>query len=97
MSHVHVPSHSWHWPWLEQLEGHGSGGFVDKIVNVNRLRAYKTRSEPASTDPVLDPDVAALCQDPRGGTWWEVDDVVAWDEKNAFDGVVFLLDARGPR
>ena len=44
---------------------------------MNRLRAYKTRSEPASTDPVSDPDVAALCQDPRGGTWWEVEDVVA--------------------
>ena len=60
-----------------ELELDGRFRFIDKIVNVNRLRAYKTRSEPASTDPVLDPDVAALCQDPRGGTWWEVDDVVA--------------------
>ena len=60
-----------------ELELDGRFRFVDKIVNVDRLRAYKTRSGPASTDPVLDPGVAALCQDPRGGTWWEVDDVVA--------------------
>ena len=24
-----------------------------------------------------DPSVAALCEDPRGGSWWEVEDVVA--------------------
>jgi hypothetical protein len=60
-----------------ELEIDGRFRFIDKIVNVDRLRAYKTRNGPASTDPVLDPDVAALCQDPRGGTWWEVEDVVA--------------------
>ena len=51
--------------------------FVDKVVNVDRLRGYRERDGSAGTVLEADPSVAALCEDPRGGSWWEVEDVVA--------------------
>ena len=51
-------------------------GLVDPVVNVNRLRPYRrlpSRLGPSEED--VQPE--ALVVDPRGGTWWEVEDVVA--------------------
>ena len=45
-------------------------------MNVDRLRAYKSRKGTGADILAADPATEALCQDPRGGTWWEVEDVV---------------------
>ena len=60
-----------------ELEIDGRFHLIDPIVHVERLRPYRSRDSVA--DPVLaSEDVAqALASDPRGGTWWEVEDVVA--------------------
>jgi len=51
-------------------------GLVDPVVNVNRLRPYRRR--PSRLGPSEeDAQPEALVVDPRGGTWWEVEDVVA--------------------
>ena len=51
-------------------------GLIDPVVNVNRLRPYKRR--PLRLGPSEeDVQPEALAVDPRGGTWWEVEDVVA--------------------
>ncbi len=51
-------------------------GLIDTVVNVHRLRPYKQR--PTDLGPSEeDSQPEALIVDPRGGTWWEVDDVVA--------------------
>lgn len=60
-----------------ELEIDGRFHLIDPLVHVERLRPYRSRDSVA--DPVLaSEDVAqALASDPRGGTWWEVEDVVA--------------------
>jgi hypothetical protein len=51
-------------------------GLIDTVVNVDRLRPYKRR--PPQLGPSEEDDQPeALVVDPRGGTWWEVEDVVA--------------------
>jgi transposase InsO family protein len=51
-------------------------GLIDTVVNVDRLRPYKQR--PPDLGPSEeDAQPEALILDPRGGTWWEVEDVVA--------------------
>ena len=51
-------------------------GLIDTVVNVDRLRPYKQR--PPDLGPSEeDAQPEALIVDPRGGTWWEVEDVVA--------------------
>ena len=50
--------------------------FIVKIINIERLRPYKTRvglTEAAGAPSMVE----ALAIDPRGGTWWEVEDVVS--------------------
>ena len=51
-------------------------GLIDTVVNVDRLRPYKRRpSQLGSSEEDDQPE--ALVVDPRGGTWWEVEDVMA--------------------
>ena len=51
-------------------------GLIDTVVNVDRLRPYKRR--PPQLGPSEEDDrPEALVVDPRGGAWWEVEDVVA--------------------
>jgi len=51
-------------------------GLIDTVVNVDRLRPYKQR--PPDLGPSEeDAQPEALIVDPRGGTGWEVEDVVA--------------------
>ena len=51
-------------------------GLVDPVVNVNRLRPYRRR--PSRLGPSEeDAQPGTLVVDPRVGTWWEVEDVVA--------------------
>lgn len=70
---------------IVRLGGHGNVElavkgrfrFIDKVVNVDRLRGYRTREGSSGSGATQDPSVEALCQDPRGGSWWEVEDVAA--------------------
>ena len=61
---------------VEDMSPFGRFKFIDKIINIERLRPYKTRVGPtkAAGAPSM---VEALAIDPRGGTWWEVEDVVS--------------------
>ena len=81
-----------------ELELDGRFRFVDRIVNVDRLRAYKTRWGTGADILAADPTTEALCQDPRGGTWWEVEDVVATRNgktKNGRRQVQYLVRYKG--
>ena len=51
-------------------------GLIDPVVNVDRLRPYRRRP-PRLGPSEEDAQPEALVVDPRGGTWWEVEDVVA--------------------
>jgi hypothetical protein len=51
-------------------------GLIDTVVNVDRLRPYKQRP-PQLGSSEKDDQPEALVVDPRGGTWWEVEDVMA--------------------
>jgi hypothetical protein len=50
---------------------------IDPVINVERLRPYKGRAGYQGNDILSEEVVQALADDPRGGTWWEVEDVVA--------------------
>jgi hypothetical protein len=81
-----------------ELELDGRFRFIDRIVNVDRLRAYKTRWGTGADILAADPTTEALCQDPRGGTWWEVEDVVATRNgktKNGRRQVQYLVRYKG--
>lgn len=60
-----------------ELELDGRFRFIDPVVHVERVRPYRSRD--LVEEPVFaSGEVAqALATDPRGGTWWEVEDVVA--------------------
>ena len=49
---------------------------IDTVVNVDRLRPYKRRP-PQLGSSEEDDQPEALVIDPRGDTWWEVEDVMA--------------------
>ena len=51
-------------------------GLIDTVVNIDRLRPYKRRP-PQLGSSEEDDQPEALVIDPRGGTWWEVEDVMA--------------------
>ena len=54
---------------------HSRFGLIDLVVNVNRLRPYRRR--PSRLGPSEeDAQPESLVVDPRGCTWWEVEDVV---------------------
>ena len=60
-----------------ELELDGRFRFIDPVVHVERVRPYRSRD--LVEEPVFASDeiAQALATDPRGGTWWEVEDVVA--------------------
>ena len=62
---------------LEDMSPHGRFRFIDKTVNIDRLRPYRCRDDGAATSSPAGSSVEALAVDPRGGTWWEVEDVVS--------------------
>ena len=69
-------------------------GLIDAVVNVERLRQYKRR--PAHLGPTEDAQQPeALVEDPRGGTWWEVEDVVAHRGRRGKQGRRFLVRYKG--
>ena len=50
-------------------------GLIDTIANIDRQRPYKRR--PLHLGPPEEDDQPeALVVDPRGGTWWEVEDAM---------------------
>ena len=51
-------------------------GLIDNVVNIDHLRPYK-RQPPqlGSSEEGDQPDALVIA--PRGGTWWEVEDVMA--------------------
>ncbi|MFN9898395.1 MAG: hypothetical protein ACK55Z_06270, partial [bacterium] len=51
-------------------------GLIDPVVNVDRLRPYRRRP-PRLGPSEEDAQPEALVVDPRGGTWWKVEDGVA--------------------
>ena len=59
-----------------QIPPHTRFGLIDTVVNIDSLRPYK-RQPPhlGSSEEDDQPEVFVL--DPRGGTWWEVEDVMA--------------------
>lgn len=61
---------------VEDMSPFGRFRFIDKVINIERLRPYKTRvgHTKAAGAPSM---VEALAIDPRGGAWWEVEDVVS--------------------
>ena len=50
---------------------------IDPVVNVERVRPYYERKKGAMTSTLEDGGPVAIMEDPRGGSWWEVEDVVA--------------------
>ena len=50
---------------------------IDPVVNVERVRPYYERKRGAMTATLEDGGPVAIMEDPRGGSWWEVEDVVA--------------------
>ena len=50
---------------------------IDPVVNVERVRPYYERKRGAMTATLEDGGPVAILEDPRGGSWWEVEDVVA--------------------
>ncbi len=50
---------------------------IDPVVNVERLRPYRQRRPGAMADAFETEGPVAIMEDPRGGSWWEVEDVVA--------------------
>ena len=65
---------------------------IDPVVNVDRLRPYHRRPKHLGPSEE-DEQPVALIEDPRGGTWWEVEDVVSHlDRKN---GRRFLVRYKG--
>ena len=65
-------------------------GLIDAVVNVERLRPYKRRpAHLGPTEEAQQPE--ALVEDPRGGTWWEVEDVVAHRGRRGKPGRRFLV------
>jgi hypothetical protein len=51
-------------------------GLIDTVVNIDRLHPYKRRP-PQLGSSEEDDQSEALVIDPRGDTWWEVEDVMA--------------------
>jgi hypothetical protein len=69
-------------------------GLIDAVVNVERLRPYKRRpAHLGPTEEAQQPE--ALVEDPRGGTWWEVEDVVAHRGRRGKPGRRFLVRYKG--
>ena len=67
-------------------------GLIDTVVNIDRLRPYKRRpSQLGSSEEDDQPE--ALVVDPRGGTWWEVEDVMAHRQRR--DRRIFLVRYKG--
>ena len=51
-------------------------GLIDTVVNIDHLRPYKRRPpQLGSSEEGDQPDALVIV--PRGGTWWEVEDVMA--------------------
>jgi hypothetical protein len=69
-------------------------GLVDPVVNVNRLRPYK-RPPPRLGPSEEDAQPEALVVDPRDGTWWEVEDVVAHQRGQNGNRRRFLVRYKG--
>ena len=67
-------------------------GLIDTIVNVDRLRPYNRRP-PQLGSSEEDDQPEALVVDPRGGTWWEVEDVMAHQQRR--NQRVFLVRYKG--
>ncbi len=57
-------------------------GLIDTVVNIARLRPYKRRP-PQLGSSEEDDRPEALVVDPRGGTWWEVEDVMAHRQRHS--------------
>ncbi len=51
-------------------------GLIDTVINIDRLLPYKRRP-PQLGSSEEDDQPEALIIDPRSGTWWEVEDVMA--------------------
>jgi hypothetical protein len=67
-------------------------GLIDTVVNIDRLRPYKRRP-PQLGSSEEDDQPEALVVDPRGGTWWEVEDVMAHRQRSSQR--VFLVRYKG--
>jgi hypothetical protein len=52
-------------------------GLINEVVNVDRLRPYKRQPPQLGSSEEDDQPEALDIIDPRGGTWWEVEDVMA--------------------
>jgi len=62
---------------VEDMSPFGRFKFIDKVVNIERLRPYTTRIKLTEAPPAIPSSIEAVAIDPRGGTWWEVEDVVS--------------------
>jgi hypothetical protein len=70
-------------------------GLIDTVVNIDRLRPYKRRP-PQLGSSEEDDQPEALVIYPRGGTWWEVEDVMAHRHQH-HGRRFFLRDSWGTR
>ena len=62
---------------VEDMSPFGRFKFIDRVVNIERLRPYTTRIKLTEAPPAIPSSIEAVAIDPRGGTWWEVEDVVS--------------------
>jgi hypothetical protein len=60
-----------------ELECHDRFRFIDPVVNVERVRPYRERADSAPTQALAMEGPGPIMDDPRGGSWWEVEDVVS--------------------
>lgn len=60
-----------------ELECHDRFRYIDPVVNIERLRPYKCREDESHLSDVTPVAPGPIMDDPRGGSWWEVEDVVA--------------------
>ena len=67
---------------------------IDPVVNVERLRPFK-RGTGAMTEALELDGPVAIMEDPRGGAWWEVEDVVAAREHKGSGRRRFLVRFKG--
>ena len=60
-----------------ELECHDRFRYIDPVVNIERLRPFKSREDETQHEGVVSAGPGPIMDDPRGGSWWEVEDVVA--------------------
>ena len=76
-SPLEVPAGRWKVVSLDIVTGLPKSEGSDHDCVVTFTDRFSSRWGTGADILAADPATEALCQDPRGGTWWEVEDVVA--------------------